>query len=224
MVKEICEEFNATSHGVFTIEPEQFPELDWEAAADEKLLHIVVTAEEVRIQLASLDENKATGPDRIFPWMFKEAAHALSIPLALICNESLTQEELPYCWKKTNVVQIFRRGDSEAALSYIPVALTSIPCKKKQRRQDLRRSVDSESVTNESDKRKKCDAETDQTSVDERAEQCQEGDCQQRWRLLFPTSCTLTYHKKLLWTVNLGREHCKFEPLLNEGVNRRYFT
>ncbi|XP_069176301.1 uncharacterized protein [Procambarus clarkii] len=67
----------------------------------------------------------------------------------------------------------------------------------------------------------KNDAETD---VDKRTERCQEGEGQRRWRLLFPASCTLAYHQKLLWTVTLGREHRKFEPLLKEGVNRPYLT
>ncbi|XP_069192845.1 spindle assembly abnormal protein 6 homolog [Procambarus clarkii] len=95
---------------------------------------------------------------------------------------------------------------------------------KKRRRQDVRRSVESDSTHNANDKRMKNDAETDQTSSDERTELCQEGVGQRRWRLLFPSSFTLAYHHKLLWTVKLGREHRKFEPLLKEGVNRRYLT
>ncbi|XP_069171278.1 uncharacterized protein [Procambarus clarkii] len=92
---------------------------------------------------------------------------------------------------------------------------------KKRIRQDARRSVDSNGTLNGNDKRMKNDAETD---VDKRTERCQEGEGQRRWRLLFPASCTLAYHQKLLWTVTLGREHRKFEPLLKEGVNRPYLT
>jgi hypothetical protein len=126
--KEICEALNASFHGVFTTEPEQLPLLEG-VTLDERLSDIEVTAEEVMKQLTTLDATKAVGPDKVSPWILKEAAQALSVPLAMIFNESLMSGELPSCWKKANVVPIFKKGDREEALNYRPVSLTSIPCK-----------------------------------------------------------------------------------------------
>ena len=45
-----------------------------------------------------------------------------------------------------------------------------------------------------------------------------------RHRLLFPDECKLSYQKKVLWTVQLGREHRSFQPLLKEGKYKPYIT
>lgn len=58
----------------------------------QSLLTVIMT------QLASLDENKTTGPDNISTWMLKGAAQALSILLALVSKE-LIKEDLPSCQK-----------------------------------------------------------------------------------------------------------------------------
>ncbi|XP_069161463.1 uncharacterized protein [Procambarus clarkii] len=105
--KKICEVLNASFHGVFTTKPERFPLIE-EITLDERLSDIEVTAEEVMKQLTTLDATKAIGPEKLSPWIQKEAAQALSVPLAMIFNESLMSGELPSCWKEANVVPIFR--------------------------------------------------------------------------------------------------------------------
>ncbi|XP_069181729.1 uncharacterized protein [Procambarus clarkii] len=126
--KKICEASNASFHGVFTTEPEQLPLLE-AITLDERLSDIEVTAEEVMKQLTTPDATEAVGPDKVSPWILKEAAQALSVPLARIFNKSLMKRELPSCWKKENVVPIFNKEGRKEILNYRLVSLTSIPCK-----------------------------------------------------------------------------------------------
>ncbi|XP_069195400.1 uncharacterized protein [Procambarus clarkii] len=109
--KEICEVLNDSFHGVFTIEPEQLPLLVEKITQDERLTDIKVTTKELVKLLTTFDETKAVGPDYVSPWILKEAAQALGVPLASIHNESLTEGELPRCWKKANVEPIFKITD-----------------------------------------------------------------------------------------------------------------
>ncbi|XP_069183507.1 uncharacterized protein [Procambarus clarkii] len=115
--KKICEALNASFHGVFTTEPEQLPLLEEEMTQDERLTNREVTADEVMKQLTTLNETKAGGPDKVSPRLLKEAAQALSEPLARIYNESLTKGELPSCWRKANVVPNFKKEDRNEAFN-----------------------------------------------------------------------------------------------------------
>ncbi|XP_069158382.1 uncharacterized protein [Procambarus clarkii] len=123
------EEVGASFHGVFATDSEQLPALEEEVIPDERDLNIKITTEEVRKQVASLDESEAIGLDKVSPWMLKEAAQALRIPPALIFNKSLPKGELPSCWMEANVVPICKKGDREEPPDNRLVSLRSIPCK-----------------------------------------------------------------------------------------------
>ncbi len=84
---------------------------------------------EVRKCLLELDVTKATGPDGISPWVLKEGARELCLPLSIVYNKSLATGELPDIWKAAKVVPIYKKGDRQEALNYRPVSLTCIPCK-----------------------------------------------------------------------------------------------
>ncbi|XP_069187753.1 uncharacterized protein [Procambarus clarkii] len=105
---------------------------------DERLTDLEVKTEKVMKQLTTLDATKAIGPDKVSPWVLNEAAQALSVLLARIFNESLLSGELSSCWKKANVVPIFKKGDREQALNYRPASLTSILYKEHERITRLR--------------------------------------------------------------------------------------
>lgn len=45
-----------------------------------------------------------------------------------------------------------------------------------------------------------------------------------RHRLLFPDDCKLSYQRKVVWTMELGRDHNNFNPLLKNGKHRPYLT
>lgn len=66
--------------------------------------------------------------DKISPWILKEDAEALCLPLSMVYNKSLVTGELPRIWMTANVVSIYK-GDRQVALNYRPVSLTCIPCK-----------------------------------------------------------------------------------------------
>lgn len=58
----------------FTNEPEKLPELDEKVASDKRLLNIEETPKEVKIQPATLGVIVCIWPDKLIPWMLKEAA------------------------------------------------------------------------------------------------------------------------------------------------------
>nr|XP_045596868.1 uncharacterized protein LOC123757343 [Procambarus clarkii] len=126
-VKEICEVVNTSFHVVSTTEPEQLSMLHDQMTVNERLSNIEVIAEEVKQELASLDDTKAVGSDNVSPSILKEAAQALSVSLAKIFK--LTKEQLPSCCNKVNMVKIFKKGDIKEALNCRPVSLTGNPSK-----------------------------------------------------------------------------------------------
>jgi hypothetical protein len=127
--KEVCEELNKRFQEVFTIEQGEAPALNEEAANQATLEEFDLTSDEVKRCLLELDVTKAVGPDRISPWILKEGAEALSVPLSMVYNRSLETGDLPESWKTANVVPIYKKGDRQEALNYRPVSLTCIPCK-----------------------------------------------------------------------------------------------
>ncbi len=44
----------------------------------------------------------------------------------MVYNKSLVTGELPEIWKVANVVRIYKKGDRQEALNYMPVSLTCI--------------------------------------------------------------------------------------------------
>ena len=72
---------------------------------------IVVTEEGVFKQLSILQENKASGPDKIPSTILKAAAKLLSRCLTLLYNSSLKSGSLPYDWCTANITPIFKKGE-----------------------------------------------------------------------------------------------------------------
>ena len=72
---------------------------------------IVVTEEGVFKQLSTLQENKASGPDKIPLRILKAAAKPLSRCLTLLYNSSLKSGSLPHDWCTANITPIFKKGE-----------------------------------------------------------------------------------------------------------------
>lgn len=73
-----------------------------------------------------LQTNKAVGPDAISHKMLKSIMYTIAKPLYLLFNRSLTDCAFPCSWKISNVLSIFKKGDSSQMSNYRPVSLLSV--------------------------------------------------------------------------------------------------
>ena len=77
--------------------------------------------------LANVKTNKATGPDKIPPWIVRDFAQQLAGP---IFNSSLREGVLPKLWKTATVIPLPKKRPPEYIVNDIrPIALTPILAK-----------------------------------------------------------------------------------------------
>ena len=95
---------------------------------------IQITVEEVANLLKDIDGNTAMGPDGLHPLVLKNCADALAKPMHTIFTRSLEEGQLPNAWKKSLVIPIFKKGLRLDPLNYRPVCLTSVCCKRLERK------------------------------------------------------------------------------------------
>ena len=69
------------------------------------------------------------GPDGVHAKILKETASQMAIPLTIIFLESLKTGTVPQAWKEAFISPLFKKGSKLDPNNYIPVSLTSIPCK-----------------------------------------------------------------------------------------------
>ena len=100
---------------------------------DGRLEELVITTENVKSALASLDSDSAMGPDSVHPLFLKSCSSELAQPLTIIFNRSLREGVVPGAWKTSTVVPIFKKGTRYDPLNYRPVSLTSVCCKTLER-------------------------------------------------------------------------------------------
>ena len=94
-----------------------------------EIRNIVISRENVQNRLEKLNVNKSCGPDNIHPFVLRAAAGAISIPLEIIFNKSMSTGECPTDWRSANVTPIHKKGDRTVPSNYRPVSLTSQVCK-----------------------------------------------------------------------------------------------
>jgi len=63
----------------------------------------------VMIELLSLNPDKSSGPDDIYPMLLKECAAAVTELLSIIFQQSFDTGTLPADWKTANIVPIFKK-------------------------------------------------------------------------------------------------------------------
>ena len=102
-------------------------------ACDSNFGRIRFTPQDVKEVLELLDVNTSTGHDEIHPRFLKVLAHELSVPLAIMFNQSIDEGRLPSEWLSSIVVPIFKKGERCNPLNYRPVSLTSVVCKAMER-------------------------------------------------------------------------------------------
>ena len=93
-----------------------------------------LTVGELKALLRNTDGNTAMGPDGLHPLVLKNCADALAEPIHAIFTRSLEEGSLPDAWKKSLVVPIFKKGLRLDPLNYRPVCLTSVCCKRLERK------------------------------------------------------------------------------------------
>ena len=93
------------------------------ADTDASLDSIAITEQDVMDQLASLEVNKAYGPDGLSPRILKEGRNVIGPLLCKLFNLSLEKGNVPLIWKRTNVVPIHKKERKDIVNNYWPVSL-----------------------------------------------------------------------------------------------------
>ena len=83
----------------------------------------------VRALLAAINTNKACGPDEIPGMVLKMCSDSLALPLSIIYKLVYNTRSLPLEWKLSNIVLIFKKGDSKEVSNYRPISLLCIASK-----------------------------------------------------------------------------------------------
>ena len=101
---------------------------------DSSMPDMHLTVEEVRTLLENTDGNTAMGPDGLHPLILKNCAESLAKPIHTVFIRSLQEGQLPAAWKDSAVIPIFKKGHQIDLLNYRPVCLTSVVCKRLERK------------------------------------------------------------------------------------------
>ena len=84
----------------------------------EKRLDVIFSIEENGNIIQGLDSNKAHGQDKISISMLKICGNSICKPLKIIYNEFLSLSLFLLEWKKGNIVQIHKKGDTQCSKNY----------------------------------------------------------------------------------------------------------
>lgn len=89
------------------------------------LTSIIVSEQDVKDILKSLQVGKASGEDSISHQMLKNTADTISKPLAYLFNYCLQNCKYPSIWKLARVMPSFKKDDKAIPSNYRPIALLS---------------------------------------------------------------------------------------------------
>ena len=75
--------------------------------------------------IKELSCNSAAGPDGVPVALLKNASVELAKPLNILFNRSINMGHVPFTWKESAIVPIYKGGDRSLAKNYRPISLTS---------------------------------------------------------------------------------------------------
>ena len=126
---DIANNFNSIFQSNFTIDKADSISSECTSACSHssqfRLCDIVVTVDEVKKLLKSLNMYKSAGPDDVSPMLRNLASDSLAEPLTKLFNFSLPSGTVPTEWKLANVVPLYKSGDSHDMSNYRPISLCS---------------------------------------------------------------------------------------------------
>ena len=127
--QETANTLNEYFSTVFEIEPDDplpnFEDRPFHYITD----NLIINENNVEKAVAALKPGKSQGPDLIHPKFLKETKDYIIQPLTTIFQKSLDESLTPPIWKRANVSAIFKKGEKKKPPNYLPISLTSIPCK-----------------------------------------------------------------------------------------------
>jgi len=93
---------------VFTkMDASSLPKINFPTIAGFTFDNLSVSLSDVCAELSALDTSKACGPDGICPYLPKEGATELAVPLVAILNISLADGALALDWISANITPVF---------------------------------------------------------------------------------------------------------------------
>jgi hypothetical protein len=100
-----------------------YPDL---SSIDDEFCFTLLSAEQVFIQLTSLNIKKATGLDLIPAWLLKQCSNTLANPITQIFNASLKAGIVPAAFKQAKVKPLFKKGDRQSVNYYRPISILPV--------------------------------------------------------------------------------------------------
>lgn len=91
--------------------------------------------DQVRVLLRNLDPYQSTGPDGRHPEVLRELVDELASlwpvnwPFPIVFERSWRSRKVPYDWRETKVISIFKHVKKDNPRNYRVVILTSVPGK-----------------------------------------------------------------------------------------------
>lgn len=89
------------------------------------LPHLIVSIEDVKEALSSVDSSKGPGPDSLPPSFIKQFATSLAPPVSIIFNRSLDSGIFPTMWKVASIIPIHKAGNVHDVENYRGISILS---------------------------------------------------------------------------------------------------
>ena len=90
---------------------------------------LVITYEDILQKLSQINVNKSAGPDGLHPKILYEMRNEIALPLKIIYEHSINNQEVPSDWKTANISPKYKKGSKLDASNYRPISITCIICK-----------------------------------------------------------------------------------------------
>jgi hypothetical protein len=132
--QEMATVMNNYFSSVFTRERlDNIPAVDEVQQLPHVLENINFRTQDVQEQLVKLNIYKSTGPDLLHPRILRVLSEIISLPMAVIMNQSMTTGVVPGDWRTANVTAIHKKADKQNPGNYRPISLTSVAGKTMER-------------------------------------------------------------------------------------------